>query len=201
MASILKPECNFLHGYFRCLLPIETVDVEVKIKWCEGSTCSGETKPPLGHILQPLEHKTHPYPFLIRKMKTYLELEGKLGNQPCTNIFVPNKNSSPRKALANKRLKRRGEPKHQWREGFRWEWLPSLCPQIQLCLWTQPCLLNLPYSSYFYGDNPNTSGKFSSHNCHILTSNSIYFSPRKVQENPLSHKKIPRGRRSICPQV
>ena len=32
-----------------------------------------------GHILQPLEYKT---PSLIRKMKTYLELEGKLGNQP-----------------------------------------------------------------------------------------------------------------------
>ena len=36
MACILKPECNFLHGYFRCLLPIETMDVEVKIKMTRG---------------------------------------------------------------------------------------------------------------------------------------------------------------------
>ena len=28
MACILRPECNFLNGYFRCLLPLETVDVE-----------------------------------------------------------------------------------------------------------------------------------------------------------------------------
>ena len=53
-----------------------------------------------GHILQPLEHKT---PSLKRKMKTYLELEGKLGNQSCTNIFSPNKNSSPRKTPAPKK--------------------------------------------------------------------------------------------------
>ena len=32
MASILKPKCNFLHRYIRCLLPLETVDVEVKVK-------------------------------------------------------------------------------------------------------------------------------------------------------------------------
>ena len=36
MACILKPECNFLHGYFRHLLPIETVDVEVKVKMMRG---------------------------------------------------------------------------------------------------------------------------------------------------------------------
>ena len=32
MACILKPQCNFLHWYFMCLLPLETVDVEVKVK-------------------------------------------------------------------------------------------------------------------------------------------------------------------------
>ena len=28
MACILQPECNFLHGYFRCWLPVEVVDME-----------------------------------------------------------------------------------------------------------------------------------------------------------------------------
>ena len=32
----LRPESNFLHGYFRCLLPVETVDVEVKVKMMQG---------------------------------------------------------------------------------------------------------------------------------------------------------------------
>ena len=36
MACILKPECNFLSRYFRCLLPLETVDVEVKVKMMRG---------------------------------------------------------------------------------------------------------------------------------------------------------------------
>ena len=31
MACLLQPECNFLHGYLRCKLPVEVVDVEVKI--------------------------------------------------------------------------------------------------------------------------------------------------------------------------
>ena len=31
MACLLQPECKFLHGYFRCKLPVEVVDVEVKI--------------------------------------------------------------------------------------------------------------------------------------------------------------------------
>ena len=30
MACMLHSECNFLHKYFRCQLPVEMVDVEVK---------------------------------------------------------------------------------------------------------------------------------------------------------------------------
>ena len=30
MACLLQPECNFLHGFFRCKLPVEVVDVEGK---------------------------------------------------------------------------------------------------------------------------------------------------------------------------
>ena len=36
MACILHPECNFLHEYFRCQLPVEMVDVEVKVKTVQG---------------------------------------------------------------------------------------------------------------------------------------------------------------------
>ena len=36
MACILKPKCNFLHGYFKCLLIIETVDMEMKVKTMRG---------------------------------------------------------------------------------------------------------------------------------------------------------------------
>ena len=33
---VLYPECNFLHGYFRCQLPVEMLDVEVKVKTMQG---------------------------------------------------------------------------------------------------------------------------------------------------------------------
>ena len=37
MACQLQPECNFLHGYFKCKLPMEVVDVEVKITSMQGT--------------------------------------------------------------------------------------------------------------------------------------------------------------------
>ena len=36
MACLLQPECNFLHGYSRCWLPVEVVDMEVKITCMQG---------------------------------------------------------------------------------------------------------------------------------------------------------------------
>ena len=36
MACILRTKCNFLNRYLRCLLPLETVDIEVKIKMMRG---------------------------------------------------------------------------------------------------------------------------------------------------------------------
>ena len=37
MACQLQPECNFLHSYFKCKLPMEVVDVEVKITSMQGT--------------------------------------------------------------------------------------------------------------------------------------------------------------------
>ena len=37
MACQLQPECNFLHGFFKCKLPIEVVDVEVKVMSMQGT--------------------------------------------------------------------------------------------------------------------------------------------------------------------
>ena len=37
MACLLQPECNFLYGFFRCKLPVEVVDVEVKITSMQGT--------------------------------------------------------------------------------------------------------------------------------------------------------------------
>ena len=37
MACLLQPEYNFLHGYFRCRLPVEVVDMEVKVTSMQGT--------------------------------------------------------------------------------------------------------------------------------------------------------------------
>ena len=36
-ACLLQTKCNFLHGFFRCKLPAEVVDMEVKVTSVEGT--------------------------------------------------------------------------------------------------------------------------------------------------------------------
>ena len=52
-------------------------------------------------------------------MKTYLELEGKLGNQSCNNIFLPNKNSSPRKTPVPKKAEKKKRAKAPVKRRFK----------------------------------------------------------------------------------
>ena len=82
MACILRPECNFLHGYFRCQLPVEMVDIEVKVKMMQGIHMFRRDRTSQVIKCNPWSTRLHPYPSLIQKMKTYLELEGKLGPKP-----------------------------------------------------------------------------------------------------------------------
>ena len=82
MTCILKPECNFLNRYFRCLLPLETVNTDVKIKMVRGIHTFQRDRTMQIMKCNPWSTKLHPYPSLIWKMKMYLELEGKLGPKP-----------------------------------------------------------------------------------------------------------------------
>ena len=79
MVCLPQPECNFLHSFFRCRLPVQVVDAEVKI-----------TSMPEMHIFRrdrmiqlikctPWIMRLHPHPTIIKKMKTFLEVEGKIG--------------------------------------------------------------------------------------------------------------------------
>ena len=79
MAYILQSKCNFLHGFFRYQLPVETVDVEVKITSVQGIHTFRRDR--MCQIIKcnPWITRLHPHPTLIKKMRTYLKLEGKLG--------------------------------------------------------------------------------------------------------------------------
>ena len=79
MACLLQPECNFLHGFFRCKLPVEVVDVEVKVTSMQGMHIfkSGRTTQLIRCM--PWTTKLCLHPNIIKKMKTFLEVENKMG--------------------------------------------------------------------------------------------------------------------------
>ena len=107
MACILQPECNFLHGFFRCHLLVETVDVEVKITSMQGIHTFRK-----GRVCQimkcnPWSTRLYPHPTLIKKMRTYLELEGKLG--PKSKIQPQQNQSRPIQPNTNPLVRREGK--------------------------------------------------------------------------------------------
>ena len=91
MACILQPECNFLHGFFRCHLPVEMVDVEVRITSMQGIHMFRRDRTCQIIKYNPWNTRLCPHPTIIKKMKTYSELDGKLGPelQPQTDQSRP----------------------------------------------------------------------------------------------------------------
>ena len=79
MACILHPKCNFLHSYLKCLLPAEIADVELKVKMMQGINTFRQDRTSQFIKGNPWSTRLYMYPSLVRKMKTYLELEGRLG--------------------------------------------------------------------------------------------------------------------------
>ena len=118
MACIHIPQCNFLNRYFRCLLPEGTIDVEENVKTMKGIHMFRRKC-----ITQIISCKSWsprqcPYPSLVRKMQTYLELKDQDASQPLSssNQAVKHTISSlqkalvPRKAIDKKQKKRSKMP-------------------------------------------------------------------------------------------
>ena len=91
MAYLLQPECNFLYGYFRCWLPVEMVDVEVKITSMQGTHIFQKDR--TTQLIKCTLWSTWlcPHPTIIKKMRTFLEVEGKMGPipQPTSSQYRP----------------------------------------------------------------------------------------------------------------
>ena len=121
MACILKPKCNLLHGYFRCLLPIETVKVEVKVKTMRDIHTFRRDCTTQVISCNPWSTRLCPYPSLIRKIKTYLELEGKLGiqPQPHTSTYSSDKSPSPQKTPIPKKAEKKKRAKAHVKRRFK----------------------------------------------------------------------------------
>ena len=110
MACLLQPECNFLHSFFRCKLPVEVVDVEVKITSMQGTHIFRRDQTTQLIKCMPWSTRLHPHPTIIKKMKTFLEVEGKMGPIPVpVSQFrppLPNTNPNIRKDNATEKRKR-----------------------------------------------------------------------------------------------
>ena len=126
MACILCPEFNFMNGYFRCLLPYKTLDVEVKVVTMRGVHTFRRDRTTKIIQCNPWSARFHPYSTLIKKMRTYLHLEGKLCPKHRPQTQVQPSTSTPAQPIVIQ-LKERRKTRIQLREGIRWGWLPNLC--------------------------------------------------------------------------
>ena len=79
MVCLLQPECNFLHGFFRCKLPVEVVDMEVKVTSMQGMHIFRRDRTTQLIKCTPWSLKLHLHPTIVKKMKTFLEVENKMG--------------------------------------------------------------------------------------------------------------------------
>ena len=79
MACLLQPWCNFLHRFFRCKLPVEVVDIEVKITSMPGRHIFRRDRMTQLIKCTPLSMRLCLHPTIIKKMKTFLEVENKMG--------------------------------------------------------------------------------------------------------------------------
>ena len=86
MACQLQPECNFLHRFFKCKLPIEVVDVEVKAMSMQGTHLYKRDRTRQVTKCVPWTNNICPHPNIIKKMKTFLEVENKMGMSIQTSI-------------------------------------------------------------------------------------------------------------------
>ena len=119
MACLIQPECNFLHSFFRCRLPVEVVDVEVKITSMQGTHIFRRDRTTQLIKCTPWSTRLHLHPTIIKKMKTFLEVEGKMGPIPTPGSQfrppLPDTNPNIRKDTVTEKRKE-AMPKKKFRQ-------------------------------------------------------------------------------------
>ena len=120
MACLLQPKWNFLHRFSRCKLPVEVVDIEVKITSMQGIHIFRRDRTTQLIKCTSWSTRLHLHPTIIKKMKTFFKVEGKMGPIPVqvpANQFrppLPETNSNVRRSdVAEKRKK--ATPKKKFR--------------------------------------------------------------------------------------
>ena len=137
MACLLQPECNFLHGYFRCHLPVEVVDVEVKIASMQGMHIFQRNRTTQLIKCTLWSTRLCPHPTIIKKMRTFLEVEGKMGSipQPASSQYRPpqlDTNPNVRKDNAAEKRKRAVPTKRFMPSTAPWPSETTVCPSVTI---------------------------------------------------------------------
>ena len=111
MACLLQPECNFLHRYFRCKLPVEIVDIEVKVTSMQGIHIFRRDQ--MTQLVRCIAWTANLclHPNIAKKMETFLEVENKMGPiipAPATQFRLPLPETNPnvRRSDASEKRKR-----------------------------------------------------------------------------------------------
>ena len=132
MVCLLQPECNFLHGFFRCKLPVEVVDVEVKITSMQGMHNFRRDRMTQLIKCTPWSMRLCLHPTIIKKMRTFLEVENKMGPiiPVPANQFrppLPETNPNARKNHTTGKRKR-ATPKKKFRPAT--PKITAMCPPL-----------------------------------------------------------------------
>ena len=110
MACLLQPECNFLHGYFRCKLPVEVGDMEVEITSMQGMHIFRTDR--MTQLVRCVQWTPNLclHPNMVKKMRTLLEVENKMGSMipaPANQLRLPLPEMNPNVRKGNATKKRR----------------------------------------------------------------------------------------------
>ena len=109
MACLLQPECTFLHSFFRCKLPVKVVVMELKITSMQGTHIFRRDRTTQLIKCTPWCTRLHPHPTIIKKMKTFLEVESKMGPIPTSGSQfrppLPDTNPNIRKDTVTEKRK------------------------------------------------------------------------------------------------
>ena len=118
MACLLQPECNFLHRYFRCKLPVEVVDVEVKIMSMQAMDIFRRDR--MTQLVSCMRWTPNlcPHTNMVKKMRTFLEVENKMGPiipAPANQYRLPLPETNPNARKGNATEKRTVTLKRKFR--------------------------------------------------------------------------------------
>ena len=119
MACLLQPESNFLHGFFRCKLPVKVVDMEVKATSMQGTHIFIRDRKTQLIRCMPWTSKLCLHPNINKRMKIFLGVENKMGPIIPTLVSqfrppLPETNPTIRKGDSTEK-RRRAPPKKRFR--------------------------------------------------------------------------------------